>query len=66
MAYVAKPKTHIKTRGEKYAGDDKISRFQLKDKYVPWEVKYPDYKPTEYTLPFILETKPVWADPDVK
>ena len=38
-----------------------FQRTRVSDEQVPWSVRWPDYKPTEYTAPSVLKN-PVWAD----
>ncbi|XP_013398789.1 transient receptor potential cation channel subfamily M member 2 [Lingula anatina] len=56
---------HVKSRTSPYpeAGPD-VKRFQVPDANVPWTVPFPEYSPTEYTSPVVLEG-PDWADPDI-
>lgn len=66
MAKDAK-QVHRNCRGKSsgpYGDTTTVYRFPVKDEKVPWEVSFPDYKPTEYTSPVILSSKPPeWADP---
>ncbi len=38
-----------------------VQRISVPDEKVPWNVNWPDYKPTEYTAPAVLKNPP-WAD----
>ncbi|XP_041349760.1 ADP-ribose pyrophosphatase, mitochondrial-like isoform X2 [Gigantopelta aegis] len=57
--------THIKARIEVYPRTDDVKRFKVPDEKVPWNVKYQEYEPPDYTAPSVL-SKPPWADPDVR
>ncbi len=39
-------------------------RLPVPDEKVPWNVNWPDYKPTEYTAPVVLKNPPWADDPD--
>jgi hypothetical protein len=39
-----------------------IKRPCVPDEYLEWTKDYPDYKPIKFTMKYILETPPVWAD----
>jgi len=60
---------HTKCREKFYQhrNDDgsfgQIARFPVSDEQAPWSVLYPDYKPIEFTAPFVL--KAAWADPEL-
>ncbi|XP_060069436.1 ADP-ribose pyrophosphatase, mitochondrial-like isoform X2 [Ylistrum balloti] len=54
---------HVKARGEIYPRTQ-MKRFQVEDKYVKWDVDYPEYDPVVYTSEGVLKG-PVWADPDL-
>ena len=42
-----------------------MERIPVPDEKVPWDVKFEDYKPVEYTSENVLK-KPIWADPDIR
>ncbi|XP_021359215.1 ADP-ribose pyrophosphatase, mitochondrial-like isoform X2 [Mizuhopecten yessoensis] len=54
---------HEKARCEIYPRTQ-MKRFKVEDKYVKWNVEYPDYTPVVYTSEGVLKG-PVWADPDL-
>ncbi|XP_067142573.1 ADP-ribose pyrophosphatase, mitochondrial isoform X1 [Centruroides vittatus] len=54
---------HVKCRNTSYSRNENIKRFPVPDDKVSWEVHWPDYKPTEYTISG-LSSKP-WADPEI-
>ncbi|KAL1440880.1 hypothetical protein MTO96_009051 [Rhipicephalus appendiculatus] len=53
---------HTKCRGATYPGTN-VQRLNVPDDKVPWTVRWPDYKPPEYSIPG-LSSKP-WADPEL-
>uniref|UniRef100_A0A131YCB2 ADP-ribose pyrophosphatase n=1 Tax=Rhipicephalus appendiculatus TaxID=34631 RepID=A0A131YCB2_RHIAP len=53
---------HTKCRGATYPGTN-VQRLNVPDDKVPWTVRWPDYKPPEYSIPG-LSPKP-WADPEL-
>jgi len=65
VAQSARPKMHIKCRGELYPRGDNIRRFQVPDDKVSWSIAFEGYKPTEYTNGTVSK-QPVWADLDFK
>ncbi|XP_015171072.1 PREDICTED: ADP-ribose pyrophosphatase, mitochondrial [Polistes dominula] len=54
---------HNKCRNVVYPHSS-IERFKVKDHQISWEVKYPEYKPINYTSEFILNEP--WADPKIE
>lgn len=56
---------HVKCRNTPYnrVGNEIIQRFPVPDDKVPWEIPWPDYNPTEYSIRG-LANKP-WADPEI-
>jgi ADP-ribose pyrophosphatase len=54
---------HTKCRGGEYQ-KSQIKRLDVPNDKVPWLVKWPEYKPPEFTNPKVL--KAPWADPDIK
>ncbi|CAF1065590.1 unnamed protein product [Rotaria sordida] len=57
---------HIKARKSPYCGTQDVKRFDVPDEKVPWNVNWPDYRPTEYTSPIVLKNPPWADDPDAK
>ncbi|MBI3633199.1 MAG: NUDIX domain-containing protein [Candidatus Vogelbacteria bacterium] len=58
---------HIKSRTETFDGYPK--RFPVPDDKVSWSVSFPEYKPTDFVLPKVLNNDVTknpkgWADPD--
>ncbi|KAI3380070.1 hypothetical protein SNEBB_006965 [Seison nebaliae] len=55
---------HEKARSSPYTRT-KLERFEVEDKYVPWEVLFPKYEPIEFTSPkFVGPKRRPYADPD--
>ncbi|KAJ9574155.1 hypothetical protein L9F63_008411 [Diploptera punctata] len=55
---------HTKCRSRFYPRtDNTVTRTEVPDEKVPWEVKWDRYYPTTYTAPFIKGQS--WADPEV-
>ncbi|CAF1268369.1 unnamed protein product [Adineta steineri] len=52
---------HVKARQSPYSATTDVNRASVPDEKVPWNVSWPDYKPTEYTAPAVLKNPP-WAD----
>ena len=60
---MAARQVNVKCRNAKYQG--KVDRFPVPDDKVSWTVKWPEYKPVDYTAESVLKG-PVWADPDIR
>merc|ERR1712013_901902 len=56
--------THTKALSKVYEGFG-IDKFEVPPEKEGWAVPFPEYAPTDFTTKLILETKPVWADPDI-
>ena len=56
--------THTKALSKVYEGFG-IDKFEVPPEKAGWAVPFPEYAPTDFTTKLILETKPVWADPDI-
>jgi len=57
---------HTKARKSPYSGTTDVQRAPVPDEKVPWNVNWPDYKPTEYTAPAVLKNPPWADDPDAQ
>ena len=58
--------SHTKSRERHYSADDGgVDRFVVPDEKVSWDVPFDSYNPPNYTVTNIIQSKPVWADPDI-
>ncbi|XP_060577769.1 transient receptor potential cation channel subfamily M member-like 2 isoform X4 [Ruditapes philippinarum] len=56
---------HFRSRTSPYPGS-LISRFPVPDDKVSWEAEYPEYSPSAYTAPeLVQDLRPEWADIDI-
>ncbi|XP_053372803.1 transient receptor potential cation channel subfamily M member-like 2 [Mercenaria mercenaria] len=56
---------HFRSRTSPYLASD-ITRFPVPDDKVSWDVEYPEYSPSAYTAPALLQhPPPEWADEDI-
>ncbi|CAF2704076.1 unnamed protein product [Rotaria sp. Silwood2] len=58
---IAMANLHIASRKSPYPGTKDVYRTVVSDEKVPWNVNWPDYKPTEHTAQKVLKNPP-WAD----
>ncbi|KAH3884364.1 hypothetical protein DPMN_008342 [Dreissena polymorpha] len=52
---------HMNARCEVYPRAPDVKRFPVPDDKVDWAVKFPEYKPTDFTSKSV-SSQPVWAD----